>query len=272
MPTLAYHVQAPHPFLVQFGENAGIRWYGLAYVAGFFIGFWLMRRWQRDGWLPLKPAELESFLMWVAVLGTLAGGRLFYCLFYNWSEVASHPLKLFAVWEGGMASHGGILGLGIASWLFARRHRVNVLRLWDALCCAAPPGIFLGRLANFVNGELWGRPTDVPWAVIFPASGDALPRHPSQLYAAGLEGLFLGVVLLLARPRLAGRPGACAGLFVTLYAVVRFIDEFFREPDHGQFFLAWLTKGQFLSLLTAAAGLALLALCFRRPPSRSTTP
>lgn len=267
MPLPATLVWTPHPFLIQFGENAGLRWYGLAYVAGFFIALWFFRRWEKEGWLPLRGAQIESFFLWVGVAGTCLGGRIFYCLVYNFDEIRHQPWKVFAVWEGGMASHGGILGLALAALLFARHHRVSPWRLWDALACAAPAGIFLGRIANFLNAELWGRPGNVPWAVIFPYSGTPDPRHPSQLYAALLEGALLGAVLLGLRRPLARRPGACAVLFVVLYAVVRFTGEFFREADNGIYFALGWSKGQWLSVATLLFGLVLIPF-LPRPATR----
>ncbi len=250
-----YYCHDLSPFAWEFAEGVGFRWYGLAYVAGFIAGYFMMRRWQREGWLPLLLERVSDFLTW-AIVGILAGGRLGYALFYDLQHTLRDPLSLFRVWEGGMASHGGILGLIAAAWLFGRREGVTPWRLADALSLAATPGIFLGRIANFINGELWGRPTTVPWAVVFPASPTPfVPRHPSQIYEALLEGLFLGLVLLAVKKRTV-LPGAVFCALLVAYPLVRILGEFFREPDAhiGYLWFGW-TEGQWLSAGMIIAGI-----------------
>lgn len=255
----AYWVHDLSPFALELAPGVGLRWYGLAYVAGFAIGWWLLRRWSREGWLPVPEREVGDFLFWVAFLGVVVGGRLGYCLFYRWHETLADPLSVLRVWEGGMSSHGGIAGLWVSVWIFSRHKNLSLLRLADSLALASTPGIFLGRLANFVNGELWGRASSVPWAVIFPDSPMPLePRHPSQLYEAGLEGLVLGAILFGIK-RMTRREGAViAGLMVS-YPVLRIIGECFREPDaHIRYLLGGITYGQVLSGGMLVLGLGLL--------------
>ncbi len=254
----------PYPALDPVAFRIGplaVRWYGLAYLSGFLLGAWVLRRQARAGRLPLGPGEVGDLVGWL-VLGVVLGGRLGYVLFYNAPYFATHPWKIVAVWEGGMSFHGGLLGVGVALWAYARRHRADPWVLADGLALAAPPGLFFGRLANFVNGELYGRVSDLPWAMVFPGGGP-LPRHPSQLYEAGLEGPLLGLVLwLLWRRRPA--PGLTAAAFLGGYALVRFGVEFVREPDPQLgFVLGPLTMGQCLSL-AMALGAAVLAGVRRR--------
>lgn len=250
------------PVAISLGPLA-IRWYGLAYVAGILLGWWLARRMvsQSELWpgqiAPLTHRHLDDFLVWVAI-GIVLGGRLGYILFYDLGPILEEPIRALQVWNGGMSFHGGITGATIAMILFARRHAIPAWSLFDIVASVAPVGIFFGRLANFINSELWGRPTDVAWAVIFPTGGP-MPRHPSQLYEACLEGLLLFAVLqLLIRSRLAFRtPGLVTGVFVSGYALARIFNEFFREPDVQLGYLAggWLTMGMVLSLPMLALGL-----------------
>lgn len=246
-----------------------IRWYGLAYAIGMALGGWLAvriaRRWPDMG---VEPRRMEDFILW-AILGVLIGGRLGSVLLYNLDFYIAHPLQIFVVWDGGMAFHGGLAGVAIAMILFAWRTRTPLLGLADITACVAPIGLFLGRIANFVNGELWGRPTDAPWGVIFPMADDQ-PRHPSQLYEAALEGLLLFVVLnLLVRlEAVRRRPGLLTGLFLLGYGAARTLVEQFREPDAGiGFVFAEVTRGQLYSAPMWIGGLALLVLALRRPPS-----
>src|SRR5262245_14002435 len=248
---------------IQIGPVA-IRWYGLAYVAGFILGWWLAKRlvgtarlWPR-GTVPFDPRLLDNAIIWVVVAGIL-GGRLGFILAYNLGHYLANPVDIFATWKGGMSFHGGILGLVIGLWLFARKHRVSFLVMIDLAAVVAPIGIFFGRIANFVNGELWGRVTDVPWGVVFPDAGPE-PRHPSQLYQAGLEGLLLFVVLFaIARAGGLRYPGFMAGCFGVGYGVARSIGELFRQPDSQLGFLfGGLTMGQLLSIPAVAAGLWLI--------------
>ncbi len=273
------------------GMTFALRWYALAYIAGIVIGWRIIvaavRRpalWPEDR-APMTPAEVEDFLTW-AVVGIIAGGRLGYTLFYQPGHYLTHPVEILYIWQGGMSFHGGFLGVVAAGLWFCRRNAIPVLQMSDALAIAAPAGIMLGRLANFVNAELWGRPTSLPWGVIFPgAAAQDCPgvvgpcaRHPSQLYEAGLEGLLLGLLLLwlaFARGWLR-RPGALTGLFLAGYAAARIFVELFRVAD-AQYITpdnplghvvrlgeAGLSMGQLLSLPMLAAGLALLLLARRR--------
>jgi phosphatidylglycerol:prolipoprotein diacylglycerol transferase len=214
----------------------------------------------------MTVADYDDFVLWVT-LGIILGGRLGYVLFYNPSYFAAHPLEILQLWKGGMAFHGGFLGCVAATALFAWSRGVSFLSLGDLTCAAGPIGLFLGRIANFINGELWGRPTDVSWAMAFPHAGP-LPRHPSQLYEAALEGLVLFVVLaLIVRAGALRRPGLVVGAFACLYAVFRSFCEFFREPDAQLGFL-WgeLTMGMLLSIPLFIAGLGFVAVALRRAP------
>lgn len=252
------------PVLISFGPFA-IRWYALAYVGGLLIGWRLMRR------LALRPpvaatAEgVDDFLMW-ATVGVVLGGRLGYVLFYNAAYYLENPLAVFAVWRGGMSFHGGLLGVLVALVVFCRRRKIPLLAFSDRLACVAPIGLFLGRIANFINGELFGRVADVPWAVVFPRGGPN-PRHPSQLYEALGEGVLLFVVLmwLAGDERLRRSPGLLTGAFLAGYGAVRMIGELFREPDAHIGFLGFgTTMGQWLSVPLVIGGLYLIHRARRR--------
>ena len=250
------------PIAISLGPIA-IRWYGLMYLAGFALCFFLgRRRAARDPWRGLSP-ELIDDLLFFGVLGVVLGGRLGYVLFYKPLHYLSHPLEIFAVWQGGMAFHGGFLGVLAALWWVARRREIPWLRLTDFVAPLIPAGLAAGRLGNFINGELWGRPADVPWAMLF-AQGGPVPRHPSQLYQFALEGLVLFALLWIysARQRPAG---AVSGAFLLGYGAFRFIAEYFREPDDFLGLLAFgLSMGQWLSLPMIAGGIGLLAWAQRR--------
>lgn len=240
-----------------------VHWYGLAYVAGILIG-WLLARdllkrphlWP-NGQAPATLQQIDDFVLWVAI-GVVAGGRLGYIFFYDFASVAANPLRAIEVWNGGMSFHGGFVGATLAMVFFARKHQIRLWSLFDLVASVVPLGLFFGRIANFINGELWGRPTDVPWAMAFPTGGP-FPRHPSQLYEAVLEGLVLLIVLqLLARAFSALRtPGRITGIFVAGYAAARIFVEFYREPDVQIGYLAggWLTMGMVLSLPMLLVGL-----------------
>ncbi|WP_455373078.1 prolipoprotein diacylglyceryl transferase [Limibacillus halophilus] len=252
------------PVAVQLGPFA-IRWYALAYIVGLVLGWRLCRRLTKK--TPagsLTPEVFDDFVVW-ATLGVLLGGRLGYVLFYNLGYFAQNPLEILQVWQGGMAFHGGLLGVIAALFLFSWKRKVPLFALSDLVAAAAPIGLFFGRIANFVNGELYGRVTDAPWGMVFPGGGD-LPRHPSQLYEAGLEGILLFAILQLAIWRGAlARPGVVGGLFLAGYGASRAIVELFREPDaHIGFLEGGLTMGQLLSLPMVVAGLGLALWAWRR--------
>ena len=258
------------PVLVNLGPLP-IRWYALGYIVSL-AGGWLLTRWlvRRDNlWGGVKRPEadsLDDLLVFVA-FGAVLGGRIGYVLFYNLSYFLENPLEIPVLWRGGMSFHGGLTGAALGVILFARRVKVPVLSVGDLCCAVAPLGLFLVRLANFIKPELWGRPTDVPWAMVFPGAGPE-PRHPSQLYEAGLEGLALGLIMILAvRSGAFRRPGLTTGLFVALYGVARIFCEFFREPDPQLGFLfGGATMGMLLSAPLVLIGGALILYANRRRP------
>ena len=261
------------PVLVHIGPLA-VRWYALAYIVGIIAGWFYARAIiaSKRAWggpAPLTVVDFDDFIIWVT-LGIILGGRIGYVLFYNFPHFAAHPTEIFALWKGGMSFHGGFVGSLLAILLFGWRRGVPVLSLADVTAAVTPIGLFLGRLANFINGELWGRPTDVPWAMIFPGGGP-IPRHPSQLYEATLEGLVLLIVLgILVQTGALKRPGVVAGSFLVGYAVARVTCEFFREPDVQIGFL-WrgLTMGMLLCIPLALAGIGVLAVAFTRQPGKN---
>ena len=305
-----YFIDDINPFIIEFWHGFGLRWYGLAYLAGLVWGYFMLVRWFRQKRSPLTPDQMMDFVMY-AGLGMIIGGRVVYCLVYGTDQLLHNPIggwfpydattghfidpgevvppdhivtKAFSlpyvlkVWEGGMASHGGIAGLVAGAWVYGRRRGLDFLVLGDLLAAAGTFGIAMGRIANFINGELWGKPAHgIPWAVLFPhAPGDAnnilIPRHPSQLYAMFLEGFFvLGIVLIIhARHR---RPGLSAGFMLALYAIGRFTGEFFREPDIGQpgspghpAVLGFMSMGQVLTIPVFAIGVFLIIWAMTRPP------
>jgi phosphatidylglycerol:prolipoprotein diacylglycerol transferase len=260
------------PVAIAIGPIA-IRWYALAYIGGIVLGWLYARRIIRSeklwgGTPPFTVTDFDDFILWVT-LGIILGGRTGYVLFYNLSFFAQHPAEIFKLWTGGMSFHGGFMGCVIAVLLFGWKRNISVLSLGDVTCAVGPIGLLLGRLANFINSELWGRHADasVPWRMVFP-NGGPLPRHPSQLYEAGLEGIVLFIVLaLLIRGGALKRPGLIIGSFAALYGVARITGEFFREPDPQLGFL-WggLTMGMILSVPMIIAGLAFIAAAWRRGP------
>ncbi|MBI3147016.1 MAG: prolipoprotein diacylglyceryl transferase [Betaproteobacteria bacterium] len=251
------------PIALSIGPLA-VRWYGLTYLLAFVLflalGRWRMKQGAGKTWV---PQDLDDLLFY-GVLGVVLGGRLGYVLFYKPAYYLDHPLEIFAVWQGGMAFHGGFLGVLAAIWFFSERRGKSWLGVTDFIAPLVPLGLASGRLGNFINGELWGRPTDLPWSMIFPQV-DQLPRHPSQLYQFALEGVALFVVLWWFSSR--SRPvGAVSGLFLLGYGVCRFLVEFAREPDGFLGFLALgLSMGQWLSLPMILAGGAMLAWAYRKP-------
>ena len=277
-----------------FGFELALRWYALAYIVGILIGWRLVVRAVKASHLWAKntavmtPTQVEDLLTWV-IIGVILGGRFGYVLFYQAGYYLENPMQVLKVWQGGMSFHGGLIGVVLAGLIYTQKHKIPKLSAADVMALGVPPGLFLGRLANFINAELWGRPTDLPWGVAFP--GDAAQfcgdlagicaRHPSQLYEAALEGLVLGAVLLwlVWRRGALKTPGLVSGVFFAGYGVARFAVEFVRQPD-AQFAsidnplgLAWqvggygLTMGQILSLPMIALGLYLIALARRTPTS-----
>lgn len=236
-----------------------IHWYGLMYVFGFLGGYALTLRRIRQGHFPLTKEQMSDFLGWIA-LGVILGGRVGYMLFYQPNRLLEDPLSLVYVWEGGMAFHGGLLGVVTLTWLYARKVGVKPLALGDALAPMIPIGLGLGRIGNFIGGELWGRTTDVPWAMVFPGAGPE-PRHPSQLYQFLLEGVVLFIVLWWFSSG-ARRRGQVTGLFLVGYGLCRFLVEFVREPDAhlGFIWMNWMTMGQLLTIPMVLIGLWLLLL------------
>lgn len=233
------------PVIVQIGPLA-IRWYGMMYLLGFLVGFYLLRRFAPRRGFTLNDDQLADLVFYL-LGGVVLGGRLGYCLFYNTAFYLANPLKIAYVWEGGMSFHGGLLGVVVAAILYARRQSISSLALGDLLVVASTPGLGFGRLGNFINSELWGRTTDVPWGMVFPGAGPD-PRHPSQLYEAILEGPVLFVLLYLVL-RCSRINGLALFLFFAGYGLFRFVVEFFRQPDaHLGFLWGGATMGQLLSL------------------------
>lgn len=258
------------PVAISLGPIA-IRWYALAYIGGIMLGWLYARALLRSeklwgGPAPVSVVQLDDFILWVTI-AIIVGGRVGYVLFYNPDYFIRHPAQIFQLWNGGMSFHGGFMGCVAAVILFCRRHGLPILSLGDVATAVGPIGLFLGRIANFINSELWGRPADpsLPWAMVFP-NGGPLPRHPSQLYEAALEGILLFTVLaLMIRLGALKRPGLILGSFITLYAMARIVSEFFREPDPQLGFL-WggLTMGMLLSIPMLIIGLAIVYAAWSR--------
>lgn len=272
---LAFWVHNLDPFLIHFpNSNFGIRWYGVAYVLGFLIAYYLLRLYYKKNRSPLDPEAQSSFFI-ALILGVIIGGRLGYMLFYGWNYLIQHPLNIFKIWEGGMSSHGGFAGVIIATYWYSRKHFLSFAGLCDIVATLTPPGILLGRIANFINGYLWGKISYVPWAVIFPQSAPGVPielispRHPSQLYASFLEGFILLVytqIRFWTRPPTAPK-GQLAGEFLIAYALVRVIDEFFREPDAT--LILGISRGQFYSIFLALIGILFIVHAHRKKKNSS---
>ncbi len=266
---LSYYVVDFNPFAVRFPDGffiAGIRWYGLSYLVGFIIALTLLNAYTKAGKSPLSKDDNFSFFTYL-LFGVIVGGRLGYVLFYDFNSFISNPLMVFQIWRGGMASHGGFIGTVIAMIIFAKvNKKATFWQLADMVCASSSAGLFLGRLANFINGELWGKISNVPWAMIFPNSvapntpiSEIAPRHPSQLYEAGLEGLVLFIYMQWRFWKGKNTPkGQIAGEFLMLYSVFRIFCEIFREPDAGVTLIAGLSRGTFYSLFTMFAGIAII--------------
>lgn len=308
----AYYLHNISPYVIQFTERFAIHWYGLAYVLGFYLTYRVMLSLAQRGLSEIKPEKVADFITMVALFGVVLGGRLGYMLLYDWDHFVREPWSLFLLNQGGMASHGGIAGVALFLLWYARKNKISWTGLGDTIVCGAPLGIFCGRIANFINGELFGRVTTVPWAMKFPTellhedfvkqggtpvdlppglvhSPDIIayfqtqpegvagleailhPRHPSQLYEALGEGLFLSAILLFVRLRYPRLPhGILTGLFFTLYAIARISLEFVREPDSGAVGFFGLTRGQFFSVFMIAVGLAFIAFgCIRGPVKKA---
>jgi phosphatidylglycerol:prolipoprotein diacylglycerol transferase len=260
----AGHIQFADLGLSPVAFHAGpftIRWYGLAYMAGIVLGWWYLTKLIDQPGAPMARRHADDFVFY-ATLGIILGGRLAYVIFYDPIPMLAHPLQIFKLWDGGMSFHGGALGVVVATWWLARRNDLSMVRFLDYIACCGPLGLFFGRIANFVNGELWGRPTDMPWGIVFPNTvGPGLPdpaRHPSQLYEAGLEGIVLFLILsfLFWRTDARYKPGLLLGVFLVGYGCSRFFVEFFREPDVQLGILPWgLSMGQTLSAPMVFVGL-----------------
>jgi phosphatidylglycerol:prolipoprotein diacylglycerol transferase len=275
MTPLLIAFPAIEPEIFRIGPFA-LRWYAVAYIAGIVIGWRLALRVVDTPPRFMSRAAIDDFVAW-ATLGTILGGRLGYVLFYKPGYYLQHPLEIPALWQGGMSFHGGMLGVIGATILFAWRRRIDLLPMGDVVALMAPIGLFFGRLANFINGELFGRAADVPWAMIFPTDPLRLPRHPSQLYEAALEGLVLFAILAWLAWRMDARrhPGLIGGTFLIGYALARIVCEFFREPDaHLGFLYAGATMGQLLCMPMLLAGIGLVLQALRRPvlPDRPVAP
>ncbi|WP_269618638.1 prolipoprotein diacylglyceryl transferase [Zhongshania sp. BJYM1] len=252
------------PVAISIGPLA-VHWYGLMYLVGFAAAWFIAKSRTKQPWSPLNEAQVEDLIFYGAV-GVIVGGRFGYVIFYNFPQFLQDPLWLFRVWEGGMAFHGGLLGVIVAVALYARKIKVPVVSLWDFIAPLAPIGLGLGRIGNFIGQELWGRPTDQPWGMLFPRDPLQLPRHPSQLYQFALEGVVLFIIIFWFTRR--QRPPYAAGsLFLLCYGCFRFLVEFVREPDQhiGFDVLGWMTRGQELSLPMILIGGGLFIWAYTRP-------
>ena len=309
---LAYYLHDLSPHVIRFTDTFAVHWYGLAYVLGFYLTYLVMHYLARKGLSEIKPEQVADFITMVALFGVVLGGRLGYMLLYDWDNFIQAPWTLFLLNQGGMASHGGIAGVALFCLWYARRHKISWTGIGDTIVCGAPLGVFCGRIANFINGELFGRVTSVPWAMKFPtellhedfvvqggkpvtlpqgmqhspeiigyfqtqpegvAGLEAMlhPRHPSQLYEALGEGLFLSMILLAVRLRYPRLPhGILTGLFFILYAVARISLEFVRQPDSGSDGIMGLTRGQFFSLFMILVGAAFIVYGWFRGPVKKS--
>jgi phosphatidylglycerol---prolipoprotein diacylglyceryl transferase len=265
------------PFLLRFGEDFGIRYYGLAYVLGFVVGYFLLVHYHKKGRSPLNADQVGNSFVAI-IIGVLLGGRLGHFFFYETAALRENPFAILRVWEGGMASHGGFIGVALAILWVARKEKIQALRFSDILLTAAPVGIFLGRIANFINGELYGKITDVAWAVRFPKSLPGAPpemippRHPSQLYEAALEGLVLFAYLQFRfwKTGAQAKPGQLTGEFLVGYAIGRIISEMFREPDAA--LILGMSRGTFYSIFVLLAGVGFIVYAQLRRREQNPPP
>ena len=272
MNLLAYWVHDLSPFLWQFPSSwgdwgpGGIRWYGISYLFGFFIAFLLLKQYHKNKRSPYDSEQIMN-LMTFQVIGVLVGGRIGYVLLYQWEAFLTDPLIILRVWEGGMASHGGFIGVAIATLFYAKKSRQDVFPVGDLIVSVVSPGLFFGRIANFINGELWGKVTTVQWGVLFPKAPDftlGIARHPSQIYAAILEGLltFIFVQWRFWKSDVTKKnPGRLSGEFLIFYALARITNEFFREPDAS--LILGISRGQFYSIFLIVGGLLLIKAASR---------
>jgi phosphatidylglycerol:prolipoprotein diacylglycerol transferase len=278
MPLLTIAFPVFDPVAFAFGPFV-VRWYALAYIGGIVLGWIYARALIRNdklwrGSSPITLAQMDDFVLWVTI-GIIVGGRTGYVLFYNPSFFAQHPAEILELWKGGMSFHGGFLGCVVAVMAFARLNNISILSLGDITTAVGPIGLFLGRIANFINSELWGRAADpdLPWAMIFP-NGGPIPRHPSQLYEAALEGVVLFTILaVMIRMGALKRPGLILGSFIAIYGIARIIGEFFREPDPQLGFL-WggLTMGMLLSVPMIIVGAIIILAAWRREAAEPIAP
>ena len=249
-----------------------VHWYGLMYLFAFLAG-WGLARWRasRPAWIAAgwNGQKVDDLLTWI-MLGVVAGGRLGYVLFYDLPVYLDQPSEIFKIWNGGMSFHGGLVGVLLMGWWWSRRNKKKFMDVVDFVAPLVPPGLFFGRIGNFINGELWGAPTDAAWGVVFGGAAGTMPRHPSQLYEAFLEGVVIFAVLYLLSRRMPPRPrGTFLGTFLVMYGCFRFLVEFVREPDAqlGYLWGGWLTMGQLLSvpLILVGAGVLVYALVVKKP-------
>jgi phosphatidylglycerol---prolipoprotein diacylglyceryl transferase len=255
-----------HPVLLDWGWFQ-LRWYSLAYLAGIVVGWWYLLRMIRAPGAPMERRHADD-LAFYTTLGIILGGRLGYVIFYKPVDYLRHPVEIVRLWDGGMSFHGGVIGVSLGIFYLAWRKKLDWLRVHDYVACCIPPGLFFGRLANFVNGELWGAPTSVPWGIVFPGGGE-VARHPSQLYEAALEGLFLMALLVFMfwKTRARYQPGRLVGAFILAYGLIRFGLEFVREPDQHLVGFAQATHlhmGQWLSLPMILGGAYLVLTAKKR--------
>ena len=269
----SHYIHNINPIILQLWGDLAVRWYGISYLLALAAGILILRQWAKRGEFDVAREEVSNFMVLLGIFGVIIGGRLGYIVLYGLSDFLEDPLQIFRITDGGMSSHGGFIGVILFAIWYARKHGHSFWNLTDNLACVASLGFGFGRLANFINGELWGRVTDVPWAIYFPQElgyrygnydmpaiqaaidgGILMPRHPSQLYQAFCEGfLVFGIMLLLRRTKIRMRPGALSAGYLALYGLGRIAMEFFREPDRGDFFIGWISKGQFYSILMLLA-------------------